>query len=384
MYVNYCKVGTSNSTPLQISLPEIALNIVTDWLPTVPHALAPGFADFLNEFLEVRPLKWSRQGWVISKDIAQLEKQWKQATSWILGVAFCRKVIELEGYPWWAPVSIFTQKPTVPSMLTKAWSPHLLAQNCRIQQSPRSQSRLMPDYVVARRRHGINEISFVESKGTARNLIGLDVAPEDWREQARNAEFSYKGKEWIPKQNLVVATRLNPNAKRDQTRHVFLRAWNTQHDTASLPFDALREIVVAHYFGVCRGLGLPATAELLAFSNIQIEGAQFNRQERHNLARRQEDLRREAEEEIGSDNQSLVPLAVSRRRSIRPIGNLDIEFGLTAPAHRLIIDLQDPQARQIPSILNAFLDEIGNLTGTSRQTDNMVVRSDGVAARVVP
>jgi hypothetical protein len=52
-------------------------------------------------------------------------------------------------------------------------------------------------------------------------------------------------------QYLLIATRVYPFGKRAKTRRVQVRAWNSTTRDAKVSFNALRDVVVAHYFGVC-------------------------------------------------------------------------------------------------------------------------------------
>ena len=79
------------------SLLQLATNVVTDWMPGVPNSLALAFSDLLGEMLKVESVEGDEL-WIVAPRMTGFEKQWKLVTSWILGVAFCRKVIEDLGY----------------------------------------------------------------------------------------------------------------------------------------------------------------------------------------------------------------------------------------------------------------------------------------------
>ena len=221
MNFDYCSIGSRSSSATPATLQELATNIATDWMPGTPNSISRGLVDILDNVIESRTIG-PRNLWTLKSEAGNFEKQWKQMTSWILGVAFCRKIVELEGYTWWAPVSAFTSRNPrwIPSATN--WYPSLPLNNCRIVKPNPRFSNLMPDYVLARI-HPIGgfEISFAESKGTRICLENMRRPQQAWVNQAKNAKFYYKGHFISPLQQMVVATRVNPNASVD-----FQNKWN--------------------------------------------------------------------------------------------------------------------------------------------------------------
>lgn len=193
--------------------------------------------------------------WIVAPRMTGFEKQWKVVTSWILGVAFCRKVIGDLGYRWWAPVSAFSGSSR--STSTPYWT--LPPTACAIER--RNSSRLFPDYVLARVKPGVSgyEISFAESKGCKYSLEKLTSAPVDWKSQSENARFIFRGVPQIITQYLLIATRIYPIGKRTRTRRIQVRTWNSKVPDAEVTLDALRGVLIAHYFGVCDESGYTLT-----------------------------------------------------------------------------------------------------------------------------
>jgi hypothetical protein len=97
MYFHYQNVGSTSLIRKKISLNKLALNVITDWIPGVPNSVARGFADLLSNVIESEK---HNNSWTVQYSVTEFEKQWKQITSWLLAVAFCSRVAELEGYRW--------------------------------------------------------------------------------------------------------------------------------------------------------------------------------------------------------------------------------------------------------------------------------------------
>src|SRR5690349_8862847 len=119
---DYFAIASPASTRPTVSLLQLATNVITDWMPGVPNSLAAGFSELLGEMLKAETIDIDEL-WTVHQRMSGYEKQWKQVTSWILGVAFARKVTEDLGYPWWAPVSAFSGKQRTTH--TPAWTFHL-------------------------------------------------------------------------------------------------------------------------------------------------------------------------------------------------------------------------------------------------------------------
>ena len=168
MHFDYHAINSSTSRAIPITILELASNIITDWMPGTPNSLSRGFVDLLSMMIESRRINGIDQ-WVLKPDVAQFEKQWKQVTSWILGIAFCKKVIEMEGYTWLAPVSAFTSQQRRSQSQVPYWTSNLPLMNSRITHPIPRRPRLMPDYVLARsafRQKGVKsliDLSYSES-----------------------------------------------------------------------------------------------------------------------------------------------------------------------------------------------------------------------------
>lgn len=269
MNFEYQSVGSTRARIKRVPLLRLATNIVTDWMPGVPNSLARGLADLLGYVVKSEPvLRTGRDGWVVQKTVNGFEKQWKQTTSWMLGVAFCRFVAELEGYRWWAPVSAFTAAKRKTKVATDYWTRYLRVADCRVQQTTPPLSNLYPDYVLARQKRltAAPEISFAESKGDKRAIKNLIAPDVKWSNQSKNAEFVYNGAPMIAAQHLLVATRVNPGAEKSKTRKIQVRVWNSHAADNRSTEAAFRAVLAAHYIGVCERLDLSANAELIALN----------------------------------------------------------------------------------------------------------------------
>lgn len=260
MNYRFYNVGSSTEELREVALFDLASHVVTDWIPGVPQAAAAGFANILGTMLKSDSAP--SPTWCTAPAVADFERQWRMATSWIIGVAFCREVIKGFGYPLWAHVSSFT------SGNSRGLAPHwarLPHRECRIKKPDPPNSNFLPDYVVAREDSASSKvvIAFFESKGTAAAIARRGSPPNPWRRQAQNAEFSHQGTPYAPERQVVVATRVNPSAKRIETRPIVVRAWNSGGKSSGLPAPAACELVTSHYYGLCRALGLEGTARAL-------------------------------------------------------------------------------------------------------------------------
>lgn len=258
-----------------VSLVRLATNVITDWVPGVPNSLSRGFADLLSRILKAEMTPQSAADtWIVQSQVYGFEKQWKNATSWMLGVAFCRWVIEREGYAWWTPVSAFTPAKNKTPVARHKWLNREFSVNhCYVQPPSPPTSNLLPDYMLARQTGGTPryEISFAESKGGDHNVAGTGWASGSgtWRNQCLNAELYRRRKSppdvHVPAtQRLVVATRVNTKGKRAHTRRIQVRAWNSKNLETIEAEDAFREVLAMHYFGVCEQIGFSANAFLIA------------------------------------------------------------------------------------------------------------------------
>lgn len=355
------------------SLLQLATNVVTDWMPGVPNSLALAFSDLLGEMLKVESVEGDEL-WIVAPRMTGFEKQWKLVTSWILGVAFCHKVTEDLGYPWWAPVSAFNSSAT--STATPYWTFDLPPNECVI--TRRNASILFPDYVLARAKTGSAgyEISFAESKGCKASLEKLVAAPADWKQQSENATFVFRGTPMTITQYLLIATRVYPFGKRTKTRRVQVRAWNSTTPDASVTFDALRDVVVAHYFGVCERVGLSANAQLLALRNYSPKKG--DEKVRKRVLELTERLLDRASQEIHREHLGNTEVCFGTSTPRFKVGEIAIRVGLSEPAMNLVQALQQPQKRGNRQLLRLFEREVAQTVEQLRGEQHVFVRKDGV------
>lgn len=380
----YYDVGSTAETTTPVKLIELATNIVTDWAPGTPNPLAQGFSGLLGTMLEPK-FVGSSNLWVVNKGMAEYEKQWKQVTSWILGVAFCRKVMQNAGYPWWAPVSAFTSSSRAKTALTKYWAQSLLpAVNCKVQRSSSASSKLLPDYVLARTSISGSgyEVSFAESKGCVRSLKNLSTVPKTWKDQAESAEFLHLGTLITPTQTLVVATRVNPAAKRTGTRRVQVRAWNSRNPESRLPFEAYREILLTHYFGVCERLAMTANAQLLSLSNsIYLDKS---KEEQLRLFEQRERLMELAQEEVRTELMQVLPdEQIAFGNTPFTAGRITFRVGFTSTALRTLRWLQSGDMTDGQDIMRKLEGQMAAVSHQMIDNPNIFIRNDGVTGQIL-
>lgn len=393
MNFEYQSVGNTATTIRRVSLLRLATNVVTDWMPGVPNSLARGFVDLLGNVVKAESvLTMGKNGWVVQETVAGFEKQWKQMTSWMLGVAFCRFVAEIEGYPWWAPVSAFTAAKRKAKVSTGYWTRYLRIAGCRVQTPTPKVSNLYPDYVLARKRKAfpLPEISFAESKGDKRPIKNLTVPPGDWSSQSKNAEFVYNNVPMTAARHLLVATRVNPNAKNPTTRKVQVRAWNSRNPDDRSTESAFRAILAAHYIGVCERLDLTGNAELIALNCLldALEADSDNlfrspeyAAEIHNfdfLRGRREELSGIAREELQTrGTRTNLIVYYNPNRATFTVGDNAMQIGLSQYAMDVIGWLQGRIDANLPEETNETISETGEETDPAEESD-FDLRGDGV------
>jgi hypothetical protein len=202
---------------------------------------------------------------------ARTEKQWKGFVSWMLGVAGTRQFLEAEGYRWIAPLSAFYPESTQEYDLSR-WNTRFPPSSLRAERLEGSQSRLRPDYLAIRPLpsndiDGSYELAVAESKGTHKNLVSQTSCPTGWYNQARNISIIIENSPIQIPRHIVVATRVNPNAERPNTRRLQVRAWNKAEDgNTSLPPNVAPDIIAAQLFGFFLNIGLYETARAIAWS----------------------------------------------------------------------------------------------------------------------
>ena len=393
MNFEYQSVGSTAAVIRRVSLLRLATNVVTDWMPGVPNSLAHGFVDWLGNVVKAESvLTVGKNGWVVQETVAGFEKQWKQMTSWMLGVAFCRFVAEIEGYPWWAPVSAFTAAKRKTKVSTDYWIRYLRVARCRIQTPTPALSRLYPDYVLARKRKSspLSEISFVESKGDKRPLKNLTVPPGDWRSQSKNAEFVYNNVPMTAARHLLVATRVNPNAKDPKTRKIQVRAWNSRDPDSRSTESAFRAILAAHYIGVCERLDLTGNAELIALNclldALETNGEGLSRLPEHAAEIRDFDFLRGRREELSGIAREELQIRGTRTnlliyynptRAPFTVGDNAMQIGLSQFAMDVIGWLQGRANANLPEEANETIPETEEETDSAEEPD-FDLRDDGV------
>ena len=376
-YNYYPPSPTSDDKP-NASLAQLATNVVTDWMPGVPNSVASSFSDLLGEMLKPEAID-GEDLWIVGPQMTGFEKQWKQVSSWILGVAFCRKVIEDLGYRWWAPVSAFNSKHR--TTFTRHWTAEIPATDCVVKKT--NSSILFPDYVLARTKSDGSgfEVSFAESKGCTKSLTGLVHAPTDWKNQAQNGIFLFCKVPQPITQYLLIATRVYPLGQRPKTRRIQVRAWNAKDPDARVSFEALRDVMVAHYFGVCERIGLQANAQLLAIANFVPTTAaeQFLKR----LSSREERLLGQARLELQAEQLGQTSIYTSGRRSLYRVAENTIRIGLSQPATNLIRALQSRDQRNNADVVKHFERDIVSTERLVNLSNRVFVRNDGVIGELL-
>lgn len=248
---------------VDVKLHRLAANIVTEWRPNVPSSAINGMVDVVRAFLHDGLLENGLRIWTTDEELAYTDRQWSGSTSWMLGVAFARFVMEREGYQWWAPVSAFQGTSSRGTTQTGSW--RRLPSQARFTVDKRSpfKSKLLPDYVACRLRGRYYEFAFFEAKGTNRAIQKWTDAQSSWIDQVNNAELSYRGQPVPIARNAVIATRVNPAAKQLSTRKVIVRLWNRRNVTNHRDIRILGHFLSSHYAMLCRRIGFPTLAELL-------------------------------------------------------------------------------------------------------------------------
>lgn len=397
MNFEYKSIGAAASTDQPVSLLRLATNVVTDWMPGTPNSLARGFTDLLGNIIKAESTGWGgKKHWIVQSEVNLFEKQWKSTSSWILGVAFCRKVIEMEGYRFWAPVSAFTPAANKTKVAATYWEKFLEAAKCLIRPVPASGSNLLPDYIIGRINSlGVPEISFAESKGSRAAIANLPTAPPSWSKQSRNAEFTYGGIKMPATQNLVVATRFYPKGVKNKSRKIQVRAWNARDPDAEVSFAAFRALLVMHYYGVCQRIGMETNAELMALGSLietstrQLEENDISSFEREKLKSSLQILREEfggltgrAKEEIQEISSQYNTNYIFYGNTDRPaftLGNRAFRVGLNQTAMDTVRWLQGLNDNfSVQSLIREAVDSQSNENQASDEEINFFVRNDGV------
>lgn len=377
---------TDPDGPVLLDVPAAALaaGIVLDWLPGAHNWVQDGFAAVLSQIVTIEGLG-GQDRWIAKEIGHRLERQWKAATSWMVGIAFAHRIFEHYGYAWRAPVSAFSALRPNDEPYAPYWRHGTHPGRCEITRL--GVSRLLPDYVLLREPEagGSFELSFAEVKGTADRLSGLTTAPPAWANQSRNAVFTTgEGLVVPPRQQIVVATRYCPNAKRSRTRCVCVRAWNAADEVPPVPPEVARTLLVAHYYGLCKRLGLDHVAELLATSQEadSEQDAEAAPRRRRRRPRDRARMRDEAYAQLDSGGTLQLPeypdLPLRTFGSPRRVGTHSLRLGLSRDTINMIVALADGSTAV--ESLEGTRQSIARARDKALHEARVVLRADGVVA----
>jgi hypothetical protein len=388
MNFDYHGIGSTGSRRIPVQAIELATNIITDWMPGAPNSLSRGFVDLLDNVVASHFIDGNHY-WTLQPTAAHFEKQWKQVISWILGVAFCKKVVDIEGYTWIAPLSAFSSQNTY---LLSRWAPIIPFVNSTIKPDPSISATLMPDYVLARAGSGNPplEISFAESKATKNCLENCSMPPDSWINQARNARFYFRNKVIPATQKMLIATRVNPKARKAKTRRVYVRCWNSKKESLGVSIEGFRDILLLHYFGVCERLGMTANAKLLAlrsYRNVDMDQKGQMVFLKNDPQEYEKGILDDAREEIDIHSTNRLhdfPVSIARNRADFQIGHRLVRVGLSQPGMDVVRWLQKGEniaglEQIVEQLQNGFSDINPNLENAK----DIFIRRDGVFAEFI-
>ncbi|WP_434718159.1 hypothetical protein P5W98_00800 [Paraburkholderia sp. A1BS-2L] len=265
----YWAVGQSTSSPLALTTSELAGYLVSDWVSNLPSVTATDLMGWPQYLLTAARLT---NELTLVPELRNCERQWKGFVSWMLGVASARKILDEEGYQWIAPVSAFYPNKIVP-VSTHGWHPSYPPSRLRVAADPRNTSKLRPDYIALRpaTSGGSFNWALAEAKGTDRSLKSMTTAPRPWSDQVHNAKVSTIAPSATIatpvhiSRHIVIATRVSPNASRDTTRRLQIRAWNSEKTVLNQNTNTAElEVIAAHLHGFCQNLGLYKNADAIA------------------------------------------------------------------------------------------------------------------------
>lgn len=386
MNVDYWSIGATTRTAWPVTNLELATDIALDWMPTRPACTAPAVVDLLDEILEQDT---PNNCWLANPAVAGFERQWRGVTSFMIGVPFCIKVIRQLGYTWWAPVGCFrhnlhTNKPFY------WWSPAFPISRCEVRHDSVNPSRLYPDYIAAKRDPAGNyRIAYFEAKGTVNALQNCVLCPTHWHQQVRSAQL-YNNGVYVPaSQNVVVATRLRPDAVYPSTRRIQVRAWNNNDPELLAPFDLVSEVVRVHYVGVCLRLGLERTAQALAMAPAFHGDGLEARRWRTALGKRMPQLEdssnvsREETEERPVTNSQYPTVHFARGRENLGCGPYAIRAGLSFMASYLVDSLINGQTETVRTIMHDLPGKLRGFQKEIAEDERRYLRSDGVYSELV-
>jgi hypothetical protein len=257
-----------------MAVENISTHLLGDWIPSLPAAVGPSFIGWPPFLIGIANLDGKRV-LVLRPEAGRSERQWKGFLSWMLGVAGARHFLSGEGYRWIAPISAFYPDAVQPVDLSK-WNTSFPRSCIVATRRSGSTSHLFPDYLALRSTGSKSSYDWAvaEAKGTQMSLKGALLCPTEWSTQVRNVVIEVNGSEIEIPRYVVIATRVNANAKTRRARRLQLRAWNRRNKlTEPSEFaGAAVEIAAAHLFGFFRGLHLPENATAIALS-VQMRAA---------------------------------------------------------------------------------------------------------------
>jgi hypothetical protein len=266
MYIDYYPVSSNTSTTTLVTPLQLATYIATEWRPAIPASFINSFLDVINIAFERLTINGS-QYWGANPDLALTDRQWSGVTSWMMGVAFTRFIIEEENYPWWSPVSAFKGTDSTGKTTTGSWPPFMPRSYFTIQRT----SGLLPDYLVCKlNNNNTFEFAFVESKATNANIAPPRKIPAKWSAQSKSANLLFGSIKANIARHLVIATRVNPHGKRSTTRKVVVRAWNDNNQTENTDTAMIAYFLASHYAFVCGKIGYTRFSELMSLIAIRI------------------------------------------------------------------------------------------------------------------
>ena len=394
MHYHYYAIGSSSPRVESVPLIDLAKYIMTEWLPVITRPAVDGMTDLLNTILVREKLEGGRYFWCMNQELSFADRQWKGMTSWIIGVALARHVAEMEGYPWWSPVSSFTGH-----RMTKTgmWLlPHIWFD---IRKRPLAKSRLYPDYVVCRLSHNVCRLShngwydfaFIESKGTEKNFAGWAYAKSDWRAQASSAELYYGGARVPVSRNLIVATRINPGETEAEKRQIVVRAWSSDNPITQGNRSMFVSFLLWHYGGICARIGINALTRLMSEclrlimdrEEDYFDGAHLNRLSR-SYREELERLRYVSDTGGISLASQLQDHTYSPDESVRVVfGSRRLQVQLTSAATRLILALIGGDWDQIQSAVTSQVETTSAWVREYQTSEDVGVLLNGVVVNRV-
>lgn len=272
-YVDYWDVAQVSPRPLEMQLAKIAAHLTSDWMPSLPTSGSGSLIGWPSVLIDTVQVGGEAH-LALRAEAARCERQWKGFMSWMLGIAGTRHVLETEHYKWIAPLSAFYPESVQAVGLTEWNVVEFPQSSVTARPNPTNPSRLRADYLALRPNGSTasgpgsrHDWAAVEAKGTKRCLTNLASCPGPWQDQVRNVELEVWNAPLVIPRHLVVATRVNPNAARPQTRRLQIRAWNRSDEPrTTLPASAILEIVAAHLFGLFMKFNLHSTARAIALA----------------------------------------------------------------------------------------------------------------------